>query len=368
MVLDNNFRVKTANPAFYKAFKLKEQETEGKLFYELHNHSWESAELLSLFKDIVFEKKNMEDFEINLTISNTPLNLLLNAQRIQNEKEDEQLILLAIEDITERHNNEEKLNKINEELKQSNQQLEQFAYVTSHDLQEPLRKILTFSNRLQKKGYEGVSEEVKNYLERIDDATLRMSKLIKDLLSYARITNTRKLFQAIDLNHTLKNIIIDFELLLEEKKAQVKSDYLPTIESIPLQINQLFYNLLSNSFKFAKIDEALQVRISSSVIPNTELSRYPDLQEKISLYKESEVPIYYEIIFKDNGIGFDQKYADQIFAMFQRLQQAGKYEGTGIGLALVKKIVDNHNGIIFAKAKENEGVEIHLILPNIQPN
>jgi len=250
------------------------------------------------------------------------------------------------------------LQNANEELKQTNLQLDQFAHIASHDLQEPLRKIITFSTRLQDMHKAELSTEVKSYLNKIEGASFRMSTLIRDLLNFSRLLQHEKLFVPTDLNGTLKNILDDFELLVHEKKAQIKFDELPTIDAIPLQMNQLFYNLISNALKFSKEDVPPVITITSRTLSEKEIQKYPAFNPFIS---------YVEIIFKDNGIGFGQKYADKIFIIFQRLHGKETYIGTGIGLALTKKIIENHHGEIFADAKENEGAAFHIILPIKQP-
>ncbi len=247
----------------------------------------------------------------------------------------------------------------NEELNQTNNQLEQFAYVASHDLQEPLRKIITFSMRLQNNLKNELSDEVKLYLNKIESASSRMAFLVRDLLNYSRLLQHEKLFVQTDLNEVRTNILIDFELLIQEKKALIEFDKLPTIDAIPLQMNQLFYNLISNALKFSKDDVPPVIMISSRTLSKEQIKMHPALNPLIP---------YVEIIFKDNGIGFEQKYSKQIFTIFQRLHDKGTYNGTGIGLALTKKIIENHHGEVFANSNENNGASFHLILPFSQPS
>ncbi len=242
----------------------------------------------------------------------------------------------------------------NEELNQTNNKLDQFAYVASHDLQEPLRKIITFTMRLQNKHKDEMSAEVKSYLNKIEGSSSRMATLIRDLLNYSRLLQHEKLFVQTDLNEILKNILADFELLVHEKKAEIKFGELPSIDSIPLQMNQLFYNLISNALKFSKQDVAPVISITSRTLSENEIQKYPAF---------NRLGAYVEIIFKDNGIGFEQKYAKQIFTIFQRLHDKETFIGTGIGLALVKKIIENHRGEVFTNARENMGVAFHVILP-----
>jgi two-component system, chemotaxis family, CheB/CheR fusion protein len=232
--------------------------------------------------------------------------------------------------------------------------LDQFAHVASHDLQEPLRKILTFSMRLQDNHKDELSTEVKGYLHKIEASSSRMTVLIKDLLNYSRLLQHEKLFSKTDLNVTLDTTLVDFELLIEEKKAEIVVAKLPTLDAIPFQMNQLFNNLISNSLKFSKDGVPPVITITSRKLPEKEIEKYASLNPALS---------YVEIILQDNGIGFDQKYADQIFTIFQRLHSNETYSGTGIGLSLCKKIVENHHGEIFADSKENEGAVFHIILP-----
>ena len=250
------------------------------------------------------------------------------------------------------------LNESNKELKTTNLQLEEFAHVASHDLQEPLRKISIFSMRLQQNHKEELSSEVKSYLDKIEGASSRMKTLIQDLLNYSRLLQHEKMVMNTDLNETVKNIVIDFELLIEEKKAAIKSDVLPIIEAIPLQMNQLFYNFINNALKFSKEDVLPIINISSHTLSEKEIKKYPALNNSTA---------YVEIVVKDNGIGFEQKYSEKIFTIFQRLHNKEDYKGTGIGLALANKIIKNHHGITYAVARENKGASFHVILPFKQP-
>ncbi|CAN5396472.1 hypothetical protein BH09BAC3_BH09BAC3_38090 [soil metagenome] len=268
-------------------------------------------------------------------------------------------------DITEQKSFTEELEKkvnqrtaslqiLNEELNQTNGKLDQYAYVASHDLQEPLRKIIFFSGRLLETHQEGFSTEVKDHINKIVVASMRMRTLIQDLLNYSRLLQHEKLFVQTDLNVTLKDILSDLELLVDEKKAQIESGELPSLEAIPLQMNQLFYNLVSNALKFSKQGVPPVISITSHTLSEMELLKYPNLNPHIP---------YIEIIFRDNGIGFEQEYSKQIFTIFQRLHSKEAFGGTGIGLALAKRIVENHYGEIFANAKEDEGASFHVILP-----
>jgi len=366
IILDKALRVKTANTSFYKKFNFTEQETEDKLFYELQDNLWDDHLLRSLLEKILPQKTRLEDFEIIMNFPSLGARtMLLNARQIVNENTAEKLILLAIEDITERKVTEQSLKSFSDELEskvrertadllQTNMQLEQFAHAASHDLQEPLRKIVTFANRLQAKHNDELSEEVNAYLKKIEGASTRMSRLIQDLLNYSSLINHEKLFSPTDLDETLIDILNDFELLIEQKGAVITIDTLPIIEAIPVQMNQLFFNLMSNALKFSLDGVPPVIHISVRMLPEKDLAKRKNLIQGIP---------YCEITFKDNGIGFDQKYELQIFTIFQRLNRPSEYQGTGIGLALTKKIVENHHGEIYVNAKKNDGAAFHIILP-----
>ncbi len=250
------------------------------------------------------------------------------------------------------------IEKLTFQLEQTNMQLDQFAHTTSHELQEPLRKIITFSKILQQNEKKLKTQEVKKYLEKIDSSSVRLKKLIEEMLNFASVTNYEKLLLKTDLNEILKSILIDFELLIEEKKAEVIAHKLPEIESVPFQMSQLFYDIIHNALKFSKDDVAPVIEIASRKLTKKDMKSHANLDDKLG---------YYEITFQDNGIGFDQKYAEQIFTMFQRLSYGGEYPGTGMGLAICKKVVQTYHGEIFAEGLEDKGAIIHVLLPVAQP-
>jgi len=239
------------------------------------------------------------------------------------------------------------------DLEYTNTELNQYAYVASHDLQEPLRKIITFSDRLAERNSDLLKED-KSYLNKIITSADRMRKLINDLLNFSRMSRLSSEFVSTDLNLLLKDVLKDLDLAIEEKKATILVEKLPVIKGIPLQLHQLFYNLMSNALKFSKDEEPAKVVISARKLKPEELLKFTSLDQSRS---------YYEIVFKDNGIGFQSEFADQIFTIFQRLNESPKYTGAGIGLALCKKIVMNHRGLIFAESKPGRGSAFYLILP-----
>lgn len=263
----------------------------------------------------------------------------------------------SFQDITQLKKYEEDLKSNILQLQKSNNELEQYAYVASHDLQEPLRKIRSFGSYLQETQANKLDEKGQLQLEKIMQAAERMSILIKDILSFSSLKKD-DLFTSVDLNKIIENVKQDLDLFMIQKQGEIKYKHLPAIEAIPLQMNQLFYNLINNSLKFARETKKPVITIS-----------YRDISEneKAQLGLEENNQRYYEIVLSDNGIGFSQEYAAQIFGLFKRLNDRQLYPGSGIGLALCKKVVDNHGGIIYAEGKENEGASFHIILPATQP-
>jgi PAS domain S-box-containing protein len=244
----------------------------------------------------------------------------------------------------------DQLKTANESLMKQNEELEQFAYVASHDLQEPLRKITTFARMLENNLGPGIGDSGR-YIQKIIQSSNRMSELIRDVLKFSQLSNNES-FTTVNLDETLANIMTDLELLIEQKKAVFHIDQLPVIEAIPRQMTQLFYNLISNSLKFSRPEQAIQINISCIKMP-----AQPDHDGGTT---------HYRISFSDNGIGFNPSYADKIFMMFQRLNTREHYSGSGIGLAMVKKIVSNHHGHVVAESEEGKGATFHVILPEHQ--
>ncbi|PBQ33705.1 hypothetical protein CNR22_18605 [Sphingobacteriaceae bacterium] len=245
---------------------------------------------------------------------------------------------------------------VNSDLQKSNSELAQFAYIASHDLQEPLRKIGTFSQMLEKSVEAEMSEQSKTYFNKINTSVQRMNSLIRDVLAYSEVTKTGDLIETVDLNKIFESIKTDYDLLIEQTGANVSCNTLPVLQAIPLQMSQLFGNLIGNALKFIRKDTEPRIRIFSS-----ELTRL----EKTALGLPKDL-LFYKIEFKDNGVGFKPEYAAQIFHIFQRLHRKSEFEGTGIGLALCKKIVLNHHGIINADGSSENGAVFNVILPATQ--
>jgi PAS domain S-box-containing protein len=247
------------------------------------------------------------------------------------------------------------LQEVNRNLERSNSELEQFAYVASHDLQEPLRKIRTFTGMLEAELALPEPKRVSSFIVRIWQSSSRMQELIKDLLDFSRLSRTQQeSFTPTNLNEIVHQVTYDLELLINQKEAKISYNDLPVVQASPLQMSQLFYNLLSNALKFAKEGTPLLVEVHCS-----RAGKNLAAEHGLSLH---ESPLYH-ITVKDNGIGFNPEYAEQIFTIFQRLHARSAYEGTGIGLALCKKVVLNHQGAIWATSVPGEGSVFHLLLP-----
>ena len=259
-------------------------------------------------------------------------------------------------DLTERKKAEDKLYKYakqleekNEELKRTNKELESFNYVASHDLQEPLRKIQVFSNAILSSEMNALSEKGKEYFIRMNSAANRMKRLIEDLLIFSRTTVTNAVFEYCDLNIMLEEVLSTLKFSIDETNAIIESEKLPVAYIIPFQFRQVFQNLISNSIKYRKPGIAPHIKITAKKV-----------REKINSQPEND---YIKLTFSDNGIGFEQQHAEKIFELFQRLHTKEEYPGTGIGLAICKKIIQNHHAYILAKGEMNVGATFEIYLP-----
>ncbi|HEY3401805.1 MAG TPA: PAS domain-containing protein [Ohtaekwangia sp.] len=258
-------------------------------------------------------------------------------------------------DITALKGLERERERIILELNRSNHDLEEFAYVASHDLQEPLRKISTFSERLRTKYNDVLQQEGNQYLTRIMASSESMRLLIDNLLEFSRTSRSTFEYVPVNLNEILNESLSDLELKIEETRAAIKVSPLPVIDAMPMEIRQLFGNIINNALKFRRAD------VNPVLIIKTEEIR-PGEREKYLLAKDRT---YHKIVFVDNGIGFEQEYAERIFQIFQRLHGKAEYAGAGVGLAICKKIAENHDGFIYASST-GEGAVFTIILPEKQ--
>jgi len=284
------------------------------------------ARVLNKTIEITALHKKGNEFYVSLTISRA-------------KRSGESAFIAFLRDISAQKKNELELEKKRIELEKTNLELEQFAWIASHDLKEPLRKILTFSDMLITR-YE-LSAPTLQIVTKINDSGKRMNELIKGILLYSNVSNERQLFELTDLNIIVQNVLTDLEIIITEKKARITVHSLPTIEAVPFQMRQLFQNLISNSLKYSKREVASVIEITTSILDQGRV----------------------KINVKDNGIGFEQAYNEKIFQVFQRLSSQYMPEGTGIGLALCKKITESHGGTIKAIGNEGEGAVFSIVLP-----
>ncbi|NHN26902.1 PAS domain-containing protein [Flavobacterium jejuense] len=265
----------------------------------------------------------------------------------------EESIIGTTQDVTEDYYKSKLLKERNLELEQNIKELNEFNHVASHDLQEPLRKIQTFISRLNDKEKENLSDFGKDYLSRIQRASDRMRILINDLLQYSRTNRGDKNFNNVDLNEVLANSLLELSQNIEDRKANIQYDSLQVIKGVEFQMQQLFTNLISNSLKYSKENEVPKIVI-----------KYKKVKAKNeAILKDNSNRVYHRIRFKDNGIGFEQENAEKIFLLFNRLHGKTEYQGTGVGLAICKKIVENHNGYIFASSEPNKGSIFTIYIP-----
>ncbi|MFX1702359.1 response regulator [Chitinophaga sp. CC14] len=244
----------------------------------------------------------------------------------------------------------EELREINKSLEASNHDLQQFASVASHDLKEPLRKIQLFGAILRDK-FLHTDPNALSYMERIVGSSERMARLINDLLNYSRLSGV-SINEVTDFNKIIQEILVDLELMIVERDAIITVEKMPQIEAVPGQIRQVFQNIISNALKFSRKDIPPQIDITADIVT--------DLNPDSAAFEGGQ---YCRIVIRDNGIGFNEKYLSKIFTIFQRLHTSDLYEGTGIGLAIAKKVIDKHGGLITARSREGEGATFIIVLP-----
>jgi two-component system, LuxR family, sensor kinase FixL len=290
--------------------------------------------------ELVGRRKDESEFPVEISLSHYSLG-------------GEMFVIAFVIDITRRKEQQDAIKRANEELvqaaqelKQTNAELENFAYVSSHDLQEPLRKIQSFGDRIKVREGGKLSEEGQDYLDRMLNASARMQRLINDLLSFSRLTSQAQAFVRVDLNQVLTEVLSDLEIAIEQKSARIERGELPVIEAEPTQMRQLLQNLIGNALKFTHEGVTPRIRIYAAGPETPHAGRDP----------------YIQLCVEDEGIGFDEKYHDKIFTIFQRLD-GRKYEGSGIGLAICKKIANRHGGDIRAQSAVGKGTRFIVTLP-----
>ncbi|MDQ1708055.1 MAG: two-component system, LuxR family, sensor kinase FixL [Pyrinomonadaceae bacterium] len=494
VILDSDLRVTGASRSFYNTFSVTKEETEGRLIYELGDRQWDIPALRTLLEEILPEHTEFNGFEVDHLFPRVGRRvILLNARQIVTEKRSATMILLAIEDITDRKRQEQflreseerlqtiienlheglvisdlhgqvphfnhaglamhgfsskeegllkisqfheflelstldgsvlaveawplarviagevltdyevclrridtdwqatfryngaivkapngqplafltitditkrkrieaKLKSYSAKLERSNSELQDFAQIASHDLQEPLRKILAFGERLKAKAGEALDAECQDYLQRMFNAAGRMQTLINDLLTFSQVETQAQVFDAVNLGVIAREVSNDLEALIEQSGGRVEIGELPTLAADPVQMRQLLQNLIGNALKYCRAGVPPEVRISSEELTEP---RHASINNNGAL-----VGKLIQVSVADNGIGFDEKYLDRIFNMFQRLHKKGEYEGTGVGLAICRKIVDRHSGTITARSSPGQGTTFVVTMPVTQP-
>ena len=302
-------------------------------------------ELLASRKELIGQRKNGRMFPMDLAVSVVEL-------------ETRNLFTAIIRDITDRKNTEERLRTYAAKLERTNRELQEFVTVASHDLQEPLRKIQTFSDRIHQKYNDVLDKAGKDYLSRIQLAAERMQALIHDWLNFSRITTNEKPFTRVNLNTITQEILHEFESEIEKSNGEIIVKGLKSIEADPEQIHQMLKNLIHNAIKFQKTGEHPKILITGKMLKNSRM-----------LSEHTANPTqYFELTVQDNGIGFEEKYRSKIFSIFQRLHTRSNYQGTGIGLAICQKVVERHGGYIRVKSEPGNGATFIVTLPVNQVN
>jgi hypothetical protein len=295
------------------------------------------------------------------TEEGTPYKISGTSRDVTTQKRTQQALEQQVQQRTEELQNvneeltvtNEELYEINKRLTYSNEELAQYAYVASHDLQEPLRKIRMFSDMLAKK--ENLPVDNQELVAKINKSAQRMSLLIENLLEFSRLLKSEKLFIPVDLNIVASEVKSDFELMIAEKNAVITIGKLPVVQGIGLQMNQLFYNLISNALKFSRSGVSPVISISAEYLTSSDARSYISTPVHTSGYHHIQVA--------DNGIGIESQFSDQIFEVFKRLHRKEIYPGSGIGLALCRRIVTNHSGYIYLASLTGVGTVFHILLP-----
>lgn len=350
-VFDNgeiiDFRFKLVNQAYASYAASTPQQLQGKLVGEVFPGYFETVSFTNPVE--TYKTGQPLTFEIHYDKDGLDLYNLMSTFKLE-----EEVIILFIDFTRLRHLQLQLERKI-DELNRSNEDLRQFAFIASHDLQEPLRKIQSFSSLLSVQLDDQLTETSRDYLQRINSAVARMSTLIKDLLTYSRISSQRKTFVPVSLPDIVADALTTFDWEISQRQAQIAIGELPTVTGDYSQLGQLFQNLLSNAMKFTQAGQRPLIEISCQLFKRT------DLSDSVSL--NSDGLQFYQISVRDNGIGFEPKYLDRIFQMFQRLHGKNEYVGTGIGLAICQRVAENHGGGITAVSKPGEGSTFFVYLP-----
>jgi len=314
----------------------------------------DDKETFAEYMDGIIDKKKLTFVYYKIVRADYEIRYFKTTGKIVTDQQGSKILLGINFDITDEHLLNIELQERNRELEKSNKELASFNHVASHDLQEPLRKIQTFISRVSDADKAVMSESAKNYIHKIESSAKRMRVLIDDLLLFSRTNTTKKEFIKMNLNELLDNAESELAEIIEEKKAVIRSEKLPKLSVIPYQIEQLFINLIGNSLKYSRPGVEPEISILSEKVSSAD---YPEILEQ-------SVKKFHKITFTDNGMGFDPQFKETIFILFQRLHSKTDYPGTGIGLAICKKIVENHKGHITADSILGKGSSFTVYLPD----
>ena len=336
----------------YRLLGCEPQSFEASLDKRLEFVHPEDLEYVIATTNVMFANEDLPSYTYRIIRNDGEIRYFRGMGRIVENLSGNKTFVGTTSDVTDEVLANKLLEEHNRELERNNKELTAFNYIASHDLQEPLRKIETFISRLIDKDFNSLSEPGQQYLKKIKSSTNRMRILIDDLLQFSRTNKTEKIYEVSDLNDLFENAKQELTATIEEKNAEIISSELPQISVIPFQIQQLFTNIIGNSLKYSKEDVTPCIAIQSSLVFAQDEEKLPDSKDK-----------FYKITLQDNGIGFEQEYEDKIFVLFNRLHNKNEYSGTGIGLAICKKIVENHEGYIFADGEPQIGTTITIYLP-----
>jgi PAS domain S-box-containing protein len=348
VVLDTDLKVISVNHSFYQTFKVTPEETEGKLIYDLGNRQWDISKLRVLLEEIISRNNQFQNFEVDhefLTIGRKIM--VLNARQIYSKGIGAHMILLAIEDITERKKAEDEIKKLNEDLKHraieleaAYKELETYSYSVSHDLRTPLLGINGLSCVLIERYSNHLDVKGQQFLSIMHSSTQKMLQLIDDLLTFSRSEHQQMEPSDIDIGKLAKGVFEELKSIIPEQTLLLDIKTLPPARGDQSMIRQVFINLLSNAIKFTRPKGAGVIEIGCIVKKNQN--------------------IYY---VKDNGVSFDMRYAGELFGVFQRHHTVDEFEGTGIGLAIVQRIIHRHGGKVWAEGEIDKGATFYFTLP-----
>ena len=345
LVLDADFHVTHANKSFFRTFRVTPEETIGVLIFALGNGQWDIPPLHTLLHDALPMQAQLDDFDVDHVFPGIGRKvMLLNARLVSPGANVPRMILLAMEDVTERRRVDRELAVQRREMQRSNTALNAFAAVASHDLQEPLRKILAFGERLAIAAGPTLDPTSRGYLDRMQSAAARMRVLITDLLAYAQVTTRSHPFSQVDLGEVAREVVTDLETSITNVQGRIELGELPVLDADPLQMRQLLQNLIGNACKYHRTGVPLVVQVSAQHLDGNRIA----------------------LAVSDNGIGFDKQYAERIFGMFERLHGRNQYDGSGIGLAICRSIAEHHAGTIGATGTLGEGATFTVVLPLTQ--